>query len=171
MKESCPRISELLERYFDQEVNDEERSLVESHLQDCPSCQDDLKAMEGLRCLMKTPVDEADSKENFYWVWQKIEREIQQEETLGWKESIKRWFDLTPFLRKRVWVPAAAVIAILLLIITPYLYKKTPSSSDPSVVEYVESQTYNVMVYESEKGDVTVIWLLEGPGKEGGLPS
>jgi hypothetical protein len=68
-------------------------------------------------------------------------------------------------------VPAAAAIVILLLIITPYFYTKTPSSSDPSVVEYVESQTHNVMVYESEKGDVTVIWLLEGPGKEGGSQS
>lgn len=171
MKESCPRFSKLLERYFDQEVTDEERSLVENHLQGCPSCQEGLKAMEGLRYLIKTPVDEADPKENFYWVWQKIERAIQQEEKLTWKESIKRWLDLTPILRKRVWVPAAAVIVILLLIITPYFYKKAPSSSDPSVVEYVESQTHNVMVYESEKGDVTVIWLLEGPGKEGGSQS
>lgn len=171
MKAPCPRISELLERYFDQELADEERALVENHLQDCPSCREELKAMEGLRRLMKTPVDEADSKENFYWVWQKIEREIQQEEKLGWKESIKRWFNLTPLLRKRVWVPAAAAMAILLLIITPYFYKKTPSSSETSVVEYVESPTHNVMVYELEKGDVTVIWLLEGPGKEGGVSS
>ena len=171
MKDSCSSISKLLEKYFDQEVTREERSLVEVHLADCRTCQAALTAMEGLRYLIKAPVEEADRKESFPWVWQKIEREIQREERLTWKESIRRWFDLTPLLRKRVWVPAAAAIAILLLVITPYFYKKTPSSSESSVVEYVESQTHSVMVYESEKGNVTVIWLLEGPGQEGGSPS
>jgi hypothetical protein len=171
MKEFCPSISRLLEKYFDQEVTAEERSLVEAHLPGCPSCQEGLKTMEGLRHLIKAPVDEADRKENFRWVWQRIEREIQQEERLTWKESIKRWLDLTPILRKRVWIPAAAAIATLLLIITPYFYREAPSSSELSVVEYVESQTHNVMIYESEKGNVTVIWLLEAPAMEGVSPS
>ena len=69
-------------------------------------------------------------------------------------------------LRKRVWIPAAAAIVAVVLSITPFLFKKAPSSSDLSVVEYVESQSHNVMVYELEKGDVTVIWLLEDPEKE-----
>ena len=61
----------------------EEKSLVEGHLSHCQICQDALKAMDGLRHLIKDPVDELDRKENFYRVWQKIEREIQQEEKLG----------------------------------------------------------------------------------------
>jgi anti-sigma-K factor RskA len=118
--------------------------------------------MEGLRHLIKAPVDEADQMENFYWVWQKIEREIQSKDKPPWKESIWRWLDVTPLFRKRVWVPAAAAIVAIFLALAPSLFKETPSSSDLSVVEYVESQSYNVMVYESEKENVTVIWLLEG---------
>lgn len=166
MKESCSSVSKLLEKYFDREVTGEERSIVESHLQDCSSCQEGLKAMEGLRLLIKAPVDEADRKEDFSWVWQKIEREIRQEKRLPWKESLRDWLSGIPLFRKRIWIPAVAAIAILLVVFTPYFYKKTTSSSQASVVEYVESQTHNVMVYELEKDNVTVIWLLEDSEKE-----
>ena len=164
MKEPCSQ--ELLERYFDGEVTGEERSHAETHLAHCTTCQDTLKSMEGLRYLVKAPVDKADQRENFYWVWQRIEREIQPKDKLSWKESIWRWFDVRPMFRKRVWVPAAAAIVAILLALTPSLLKKTPSSSDLSVVEYVESQSYNVMVYESDKGNVTVIWLLDSSETE-----
>jgi anti-sigma-K factor RskA len=59
-----------------------------------------------------------------------------------------------------------AAAAIILIITIPLLFKKTPSYPSPSVVEYVESQTHNVMVYESENTKVTVIWLFEEPEKE-----
>ena len=165
MKESCP--TKLLERYFDGEATGEEKRLVEDHLSCCQTCQDALKSMEGLRLLIKTPVDEIEQAENFYRVWQKIEKEIRSEEKPGWKKSIRHWLDLAPLLRKRVWVPAVAAAVAIILALTPLLFKKAPSSSDLTVVEYVESQSYNVMVYELEKGNVTVIWLLEGPETEG----
>jgi anti-sigma factor RsiW len=171
MKDPCAATSELLEKYFDHEVSDEERSGIETHIEDCPACRDRLKTMEGLRNLLKAPVDEVDQKEDFSRVWLRIERGIQQEETPAWGESIRRWIDLPSILRKRVWVPAAAVIVAIFLALAPSVFKRSPSSSDTSVVEYVESQNYNVMVYESEKGNVTVIWLFEGPEKEGLSPS
>jgi len=166
MKESCSSVLKSLEKYFDREATDEERAIVEGHLPECPACRESLKAMEGLRDLIKAPVDEADRKEDFYWVWRKIERETRQEERPTWKEFLSRWLRGIPPFRKRVWIPAVAAIAILLMVFAPYLYRKAPSSSQASVVEYVESQTHNVMVYELEKDNVTVIWLLEGPEQE-----
>ena len=171
MKNSCSSISELLERYFDQEVTSEERSHVEGHLADCRTCRAALTAMEGLKYLIKAPVEEADQKESFPWVWQKIERKIQLKEKPSWRETVRRWIDVTPMRRKRVWVPAAAVVTAVFLALAPSFFMKVPSSPDSSVVEYVESQNYNVMVYESEKENVTVIWLFEGPQKEGLSPS
>ncbi len=164
MNRPCP--SELLERYFDQEVSEEERTLVEGHLSQCQACQDALKAMDGLRHLVKDPVDRLDQEENFHWVWQRIEREVQREEKPARKDFLGGWFDVGLFLRRRVWVPAAAVAVALVVALTPYFLKKSPSSSDLSVVEYVESQSHNVMVYELEKGNMTVIWLLEDQEKE-----
>lgn len=162
MKDSCSSVSQLLERYFDRQATDEERSLVESHLPICATCRASLKGLEGLRIALKKPVDEALKQETFPWVWEKIEKGIQIQEKPSWWESFRSWLDLSPFLRKKVWIPAAATAVLLALVTSPLLFKKTSSYSEPSVVEYVESGVYNVMVYESEKGKVTVIWLFEG---------
>ena len=168
MRDSCFPISELLEKYFDQEITDQERSLVESHLLGCRTCQDALRKMKGVRDLIKTPIEEAVQREDFRWLWQKIEREIRRGRPTWW-QSLRSRVDITLLLRRKVWIPAVAAAVIIILFIAPLLFKKTPSHSGTSAVEYIESDSYNVMVYETEKGKMTVIWLLEGP--EEGLPT
>jgi Putative zinc-finger len=166
MKDSCFSISTFLEKYFDQEVTDKEKLFVEGHLQDCPTCRDVLRSMEELRTLIKVPVEEAAQKEDFPWVWQKIEREIPlQKKLTGW-QSLRSWLDVSPLFKKKVWIPAAATLMVLLFITGQIIFRKTPSYPDASVVEYLESSTYNVMVYQLEEPKVTVIWLFEGPEKE-----
>jgi hypothetical protein len=166
MKDSCFSISTFLEKYFDQEVTDKEKLFVEGHLQDCPTCRDVLRSMEELRTLIKVPVEEAAQKEDFPWVWQKIEREIRlQKKLTGW-QSLRSWLDVSPLFKKKVWIPAAATLMVLLFITGQIIFRKTPSYPDASVVEYLESSTYNVMVYQLEEPKVTVIWLFEGPEKE-----
>jgi anti-sigma factor RsiW len=166
MRNSCSSVSMVLEKYFDQEVTDEERFLVEGHLQGCPACRDALKSMEELRTLMRVPVEEAVRKEDFPWVWEKIEREIRLQEKRTWWQSLRSWLDVTPYFRKKVWIPAVATIVVLLFITTQVIFKKAPSYQGASVVEYLESPTYNVMVYQLEEPKVTVIWMFEGPEEE-----
>jgi len=166
VKSECSSISKLLEKYFDQEVTPKERSLVEGHLPDCPACRMALDSMQNLRILIKSPVEEAVEKENFPWVWEKIEKGIQRKERLGLWDFLKSWLDVTPLLKRKILIPAVAAAVILILITAPLLFKKTTSYPTLSVVEYVESETYNVMVYELETPQVTVIWLFEGPEEE-----
>ena len=166
MKNSCSSVSTLLEKYFDQEVTDKERFLVEGHLQDCPACRDALKSMEELRTLIKVPVEEAVQKEDFPWVWQKIEGEIRLQKELTWWQSLRPWLDVTPFFKRKIWIPVVATVVVLLVITAQFIFKETPSYPDASVVEYVESQSDNVMVYQLEEPKVTVIWLFEGPEEE-----
>jgi anti-sigma factor RsiW len=166
MKKECSSISELLDKYFDQEVTPEERSLVEDHLPSCPACRSTLLSMENLRNLVKNPVEEAVERENFPWVWEKIEKGIQRKERLGLWDFLKSWLDITPFLKRRILIPAVAAVVVLILVTAPLLYKKMSSYPVQSVVEYVESETYNVMVYELEDEKVTVIWLFNGPQEE-----
>ena len=139
MKNYCSSVSKLLEKYLDQEVTKEEKSLVEGHLQDCVACRDALHSMERFRNLIKSPVEEAVERENFPWVWQKIEKGIRLEERPTVWESLRSWLDITPLLKKRVMIPAVAAVVILILITAPLLFKKTTSYPSPSVVEYVES--------------------------------
>jgi anti-sigma factor RsiW len=166
MKNSCSSVSNFLEKYFDGEVTDKERILVEAHLQDCPSCRHELKSMEDLKAFIKTPVEEAVEKEDFPWVWQKIEKEIRLQKKLTWWQSLRSWLDVSPLFRRRVWIPAAATVVVLLFITAQIILRKTPSYPDASVVEYVQSETNNVMVYDLEKAKVTVIWLFEGQEEE-----
>ena len=166
MKESCSAVSKLLEKYFDQEVTDEEKSVVETHLLDCQACQEVLRSMEELRNLVRAPVEEAVQKEDFQWIWQKIERGIRLEERPTFWENLQSWLQISPLFQRKVWISAAVAVAIILIITIPMFFKKTPSLLDQSVIEYVESQTHNVMIYESENKKVTVIWLFEGPAEE-----
>lgn len=161
MKDPCSSVSKLLEKYFDRETTERERSSVEGHLPGCLACQNTLKQMERFRDLMKVPMEEA-VQEDFQQVWQKIQRKIRSKEESTWREYLRSWLDFSHLFQKRVLIPAAA-IAILIFVTTSLLLKKTPFYPDLSVVEYVESQGYNVMVYESEKPKVTVIWLFEEP--------
>jgi anti-sigma-K factor RskA len=166
MKDSCSSISRLLEKYFDQEVTEKERLLIEGHLQDCAACQDALKSMEELRALIKVPVEEVFQKEDFPWVWQKIERQIRLQERLTWWQSLRSWLDISPLFQRKVWIPAVATAVVLLFVTAQIIFKKTASYPEASVVEYIESETNNVMVYDLEKTKVTVIWLFEGQEKE-----
>ena len=166
MKDSCSSISKLLERYFDREVTDKERVLVEGHVQGCPACRDALKSLEELSTFIKVSVEEAVQKEDFPWVWEKIEREIRLQKKLTWWQSLRSWIDISPLFKRKVWIPAVATVVVLLFITAQIIVRKIPSYPDVSVVEYVESQTDNVMVYQLEKQKVTVIWVFDEPAKD-----
>jgi len=167
MNDSCSRPLKLLGKYLDGEATDREKEFVGNHLRECQTCQAELNSMKELHTLIATPVEKAARQEDFPWVWQKIERRIQAQEKPSWLQSLREWLSLSPFLRRRVWVPALAV-AFLVVAAAPFLMKITSSPSAASVVVYVESQTNNVMVYEPETGQETavVIWLFEEPDEE-----
>jgi len=74
MKHLCNSVSQLLEKYVDQEVTEQEKNLVETHLLDCSSCRDDLKSLEELGNVMKVPLGEMGREEDFDRVWLKIRR-------------------------------------------------------------------------------------------------
>ena len=161
MKDSCSSISKLLEKYFDRETTADEGILVQDHVRQCAACRAQLKSMEELRAALRSPVDKAVKEETFAWVWQKIEREIQTRKKPAWRESIQAWLGLSFPFRRRVWIPAVAAALFIVAIGSPLLFKETPSQTELSIVEYVQSDTNNVMVFESERENVAIIWLFE----------
>jgi predicted anti-sigma-YlaC factor YlaD len=165
MKHLCSSVSELLEKYVDREVTEQERALVEAHLLDCSSCRDDLKSLQELSNVMKVSLGEMARGEEFDRVWLKVRRELRSEENRSWWEAFRAGFELSVLLRKKVWVPAVVAILLLIFVTVPLLTKKSPSLPVDFGVEYVESKTNNVMVYEVGPS-VTVIWILEGTEEE-----
>jgi anti-sigma factor RsiW len=166
MNDPCSSVSQLLERYFDRESTDQEKTRVETHLLDCPSCRQALKSMEELSHLMKVPVEEYAGKKDLERVWLRVKRETQFEVKPSWGQVFRSWFGLPALLRKRVLIPAVAAIMLLVFITAYPLFEKSPSLPGQFGVEYVDSETNNVMVYEIEKANMTVIWLFEGPDEE-----
>ena len=162
MKNSCSSVSPLLERYLDREVTDRERTLVETHLVDCVHCRDTLGSMERLGGLLKVPQEAYARDEDFDRIWMKVRTRTRVEEKPSRWENFRTWFVFPALFQKRVWIPAVAIVLILIFVTVPLLFKKSPSLPGKFGVEYVESMTNNVMVYELEKERVTVIWLLEG---------
>lgn len=48
-KNTCRNIKKSLSAYLDRELSSEQNSLIEKHLQDCPTCQKDLSALKSLQ--------------------------------------------------------------------------------------------------------------------------
>ena len=140
---------------------------MEGHLSQCRACRGLVAEMEELGNLLKAPIEEAVRQGDFYRVWRNVQREIRENPRLSRWESFRSWVDASSLFRKRVWVPAlAAAMLILSFIVVPVLMRKDTSHMMLSAVEYVESPDYNVMVYEGEQEDVTVIWLFDRPDQE-----
>ena len=161
MKRSCSSLTGLLEKYHDQEATDGERTIVEDHLKECSFCQETLRSWETLRESLKAPVDAAAGQEDFPWLWQKIQRGIKAQERPTWRESVRSWLDWSSVLPKKAWVPALVATALLVWVLTPIVIKKDSSQPDGIVVQYVESATSNVMVYDLEQAKITLIWVFE----------
>lgn len=161
MRKDCSSISKLIDKYFDGETSQREQEVVEKHLKECPACLERLKFMGEVKLALQRPVMEAAEGETFPWVWEKIEKEIRFKPRWSLWESIQKGLGITPLIRKKIWIPATAVVTLLLLLFFPALFKKNSSHLPLPVVEYVESKTNNVMIYELENMKVTVIWLFE----------
>lgn len=161
MRKDCSSISKLIDKYFDRETSQRENEVVEQHLRECAACRERLKFMDEIKVALQRPVLEASEKETFPWVWEKIEKGIKVRPRWTLWESIKREFEITPLIKKKIWIPAAVMASLFFLLFFPGLFKKNSSSPPLPVVEYIESKTNNVMIYELENVKVTVIWLFE----------
>lgn len=150
-----------MDKYFDREASQREQRVVERHLKECPACQKRLKFMGEIKVALRRPIMEATERETFPWVWEKIEREIRFKPGGTIWEAIKKGFAITPFLKKKLWIPAGVLATLLIFLVSFVLFKKTSFQPPLSVVEYIESKTNNVMIYELENSKVTVIWLFE----------
>jgi anti-sigma factor RsiW len=156
MQENLPHCdSELISRYYDEELNQTERSQVESHILVCPSCNkilEDLKAVSNqYGAHLARQSAGIDTRETEKHVLERLRRE-----EAPWWAKVK-----DAFLSKKALVSATATVCVALLFITVL---RVPTPDSPSaIVTSVSGDVSSIIILEAPKTRQTILWFNERP--------
>jgi len=144
----------ILNRFFDQELGQEERAAFSQHLKDCPSCQKALRENEHISAVFKAGLDKELSQINFNALDHKVSGLIRRKKSRWWM-MLKDFF-----ASRKFFVPATAAAAILIL--TFSLTRGPASLSGPSaIINSLTGDVSSVMIIETPKSRQTIIWFSE----------
>lgn len=104
----------LLNRYADNELSRDERSLIEAHIQTCPVCAQEIKYIQ----LMKQCLGQNKIESNPDVFWQTLKDRLQDEVARDEQERLV--IDLETWVRKLMPVPVViAVVAVIFFYLMP----------------------------------------------------
>jgi len=144
---------ELMGRYLDGEVSQEEHDGISKHLKDCLSCQKILRDNQSISTVAINTLEKETSHADFSVLETRVLDRIRQKENPWWKRLVKRFSSL------RILIPATALAALVLFFAIP----RSPTTiSDPSaIVEAFSGEVSSVMIIETPKSRQTIIWYKE----------
>jgi RNA polymerase sigma-70 factor (ECF subfamily) len=153
---NCSDIKPLLSAYFDGELPDEQRELVDAHLPDCADCSAELEGFSRIEAISNIFTAPRASEQEWDKVWGNVRAAL-------------------PATRRRRWlrpVGAFAAAAVLLIALGAgyILYGTDDALAEPTwVVESLESSSPNVTVgyYYDPNADVTIIQAIYVPEENG----
>ena len=147
--------SELISRYHDGELGQAERSQVESHILECPSCNktlEDLKSISdryGAHLAQQSVGIDARETEK------RVLDRLRREETPWWAKVKET------SLSKKVLVSATATACVALLLITVL---QSPVPDSPSaIVTSVSGDVSSIIILEAPETRQTILWFNERP--------
>lgn len=111
---SCEEIKNLTVKYFDNDLNENEQTLLFSHLNECNSCKEDFESMKNLFAILERENTELIESREFYFQSLRTEDIIRN-------KSKKKWFE---FELK----PAFSFAAVLLIAIGIFYYFNSTDS-------------------------------------------
>lgn len=144
---------ELIGRYLDGEVSQEEHDGISRHLKDCLSCQKILEDNQSISTVFRDTLKIESSHAGFAVLKTRVLDQIRQKENPWWKRLAKRFSSI------RILIPATALAALVLFFAIP----RSPTTiSDPSaIVEAFSGDVSSVMIIETPKSRQTIIWYKE----------
>jgi len=144
---------ELLSRFFDQELGQEESVHMREHVDHCASCQRALQENQTLSVQFKTGLDQGLSGVDLG----KIEKNVV---AVICRQDVRWWMGLRDlFFSRKFFFPATAMAAALLLSV---LLRPPASLSGPSaIVSSFEGDVASVMILETPESHQTIIWISE----------
>jgi hypothetical protein len=125
---NCVGVQKKLLFYLDNELTLKEKQAVESHLVDCPACQEELQALLKTRNLLSEGFQALSSETAPLWSWVELEQRLvrlKEEKVSFIKIRIKSFTSWQPS-----WKPIlSGVLAVVLIISSVVLVPKLTTSS------------------------------------------
>jgi hypothetical protein len=157
--------SNLLNRFFDEELGPDEFARMTHHLKYCPSCQEVLRHNRSVSKLLRTGFDEALAPIDFKALEQGVLALIHKKRGPWWMKFKDQ------LVSKKFYIPAAAVATGLVLLFA-LVTGPAPAPGPSAIIDSLEGGVGSVMILETEKAHHTILWFSESPSPsvdDGGL--
>jgi len=143
----------LIDRFFDRELGQDEYHRIGKHLEDCPTCQKMLRDNQAISTLFRASLDREISRAGLDRLEESVLDLVRQKKAPWWKRFAEQ------FVLKRPLIPATAVALVALF----FIIERGPvRGSDPSaIVKSFSGETSSVMIIEAPKSRQTIIWYKE----------
>jgi anti-sigma factor RsiW len=145
--------SELINRYYDGELGQAERSQVESHILVCPSCRKILEDLKAISDQYGVHLAHQSIGVNTYETEKHVLDRLRREEAPWWAKAKET------FLSKKTLFSATATAGVALLLIAVL---QTPVHDGPSaIVTSVSGDVSSIIILEAPETHQTILWFNE----------
>jgi anti-sigma factor RsiW len=156
----------LLELFFDGELDEEAYLALYEHATHCPSCRKAVEENRSVSRLVRAGVMKEVSRAGLEQLdAAALVRSHKTDRSVWWRGG-----DIV-FLKPRFWVPATAAVVAAFFFLT--FFNPVPTVFEPSaLVQSLKGEVASVMILEIPGSRRTVLWFEEGLGSNGemGLP-
>jgi anti-sigma factor RsiW len=156
----------LLELFFDGELDKETYRALYEHATHCPACRKALEENRSLGRLVRAGVMKEASRARLKQLdAAAFIRSHKTEGKVRWRKGA------VVFLKPRFWIPATAAVVAAFFFLT--FFNPVPAVFEPSaLVQSLKGEVASVMILEIPGSGRTVLWFEEGLGSNGemGLP-
>lgn len=147
--------SELISRYYDGELDQGERSQVESHILVCPFCNQILEDLKEISNQYGAHLARQSAGMNTQETEKHVLEHLRRSEAPLWARVKET------FLSKKILVPATATACAALLLISVL---RTPVADSPSaIVTSVSGDVSSIIILEAPETRQTILWFNERP--------
>jgi anti-sigma factor RsiW len=165
----CKQARRFLDRFVDGELADELASRVGQHASSCPDCGGYVESTRSISQAIKTAGMAVRSQASLSeQEWGRLKEALTKKKRIFAENPFMNLWRWLTFYPRPVWVSAFAAAALIVALTTINMLHYGEASLSHPVVEYVESESSQVMVIMPEQSPVTVIWLFENAKATGG---
>ncbi len=152
----CGKVKTALQDGIDGRLPPREAEEVQSHIASCGSCSAEAASLRRVGELLRlwSAARAAESSPRLDVLWTRVQAGIEEKRTRR---------DAAAWMRKWLWLPAAASLAVLVLLFYPSGVNKAPfhPSSFDVAVEELDSDAATVALVDRGEDLPRVIWIME----------